>query len=212
MFKKITIISILVIFLSTSAFAGRGDRSTGVPHGKWWNNSEVASQLNLSDKEIKILNDSYVNHRRKVIKLRALVEEEQFELNNLIDSRSFNDQEVLNQAKRLEEVRSNLSTERFHFFLDVRKLLGFDRYQQLKTMYQSIRQKRNSERFKKKMNKRNNPNEDERPYSSLNNHSHFKSKYSYRDDNDMSNRELTGPSVPDSSSYNDNRDVFEENL
>jgi hypothetical protein len=138
------------MFFVTPAVADRGGRGDGLPHGKWWNNTEVASQLKLSNNEVKSLDEMYTSHRRKIIKLRAVVESEQFELNNLIDSKTINDKAVLNQSKRLEQARSNLHFEQFKFFLDVRKLLGFDRYQQLKSMFQRMRSKRRYGQFKGK--------------------------------------------------------------
>lgn len=162
MLKKSLSLFLLIIFFTTPALARE---ENDLPHGKWWNNTEVATQLNLTDAEVKILDDMYVNHKRKIIKLYAGVEEEQFELNNLIDSKTLNDEEVLNQSKRLEQARSKLSTERFQFFLDIRKLLGFDRYQQLKSMYRTLRQDRKYDRFKNKMNKRHDEPEKLRPSS-----------------------------------------------
>ena len=193
MLKKISILFLLMLFLSAPVSAKEGN---GLPHGKWWNNTEAASQLNLSDNEIKILDDMYVNYRRRIIKLRAVIEEEQFELNNLIESKIINDEAVLNQSQRLEQARSNLSSERFHFFLDVRKLLGFDRYQQLKSMHQTMRQKRKDNRYRNKMNKRFDGAEQLRPSS-------------YKD---MDAPELSSQPASGAPPYSDIKDLSEENL
>jgi len=207
MLKRGLIIFLIIIFFAAPSIAGRGN---DLPHGKWWNNTEVAKQLNLNGREVKILEDMYVNHRRKIIKLRAAVEEEQFELNNLIDSKTINDEAVLKQSKKLEQARSNLSTERFHFFLDVRKLLGFDRYQQLKSMYQTMRQKRMYNRFHNKMNrkfdgvKRLRPSlyrDDDRA-----NHSRYKN---YKG---MDSTEVSDQPTSNHPPYKDSEDLPEENL
>jgi len=199
MLKNFSILFLLMLFLSAPVIAKEGN---GLPHGKWWNNSEAASQLNLSDNEIKILDDMYVNHRRRIIKLRAIVEEERFELNNLIESKTINDEAVLNQSQRLEHARSNLSSERFHFFLDVRKLLGFDRYQQLKSMYQTMRQKRKDNRYRNKMNKRFDGSERLRPSS-------------YKDGERTKNTdspELSSQPASGTPPYNGFKNLSEENL
>lgn len=154
MLRNVLSICLIIVFLTTPAMAGRGGRGEGLPHGKWWNNTEVANQLKLSDSEINILDEMYITHRRKIIKLRATVEEQQFELNNLIDSKTINDKAVLNQSKKLEQARSDLHFEQFKFFLEVRKLLGFDRYQQLKSMFQQMRQKRGYDKRKGKMGRK----------------------------------------------------------
>lgn len=142
MSKKITSIVLILLFIAAPAIAGRRDRGGDLPHGKWWNNTDVIQKLNLSDKETKTLDDMYINHRRTVIKLRSKIEEEQFELSNLIDSRTIDDKAVFNQAEKLDQARSKLSQERFRFFLNVRKLLGYDRYQQLKSMFQNMQTRR----------------------------------------------------------------------
>lgn len=158
---KTVSILLLIILFAVPAMARR-DRGNGLPHGKWWNNKDVAARLKLSDKEIQKLENTYVDHRKRVIKLRAELEEEQFELNNLIDSRTLDEEAILKQARKLESARSTLSSEQFQFFLDVRKLLGFDRYQELKTMYQSLRRKMYN-RLKEKRYKRYGESGDFRP-------------------------------------------------
>jgi Spy/CpxP family protein refolding chaperone len=207
MLKKLFTLCLLMTFLSAPAVAREGN---GLPHGKWWHNAEVAKQLNLSDNEINLLDDMYVNHRRRIIKLRAAVEEERFELNNLIDSKTINDEAVLKQSKRLEQARSNLSTERFHFFLDVRKLLGFDRYQQIKSMYQTMRKKRMYNRFHNRMNKRLDGAKRFRPSS-------YRDEAPAKNPNDRRYKDMDSPEISNQHSsdippYHESKDVSEENL
>lgn len=193
MLKKVFSLFLFMIIFTAPAIAREGNN---LPHGKWWNSAEVAGQLKLSDNEVKILDDLYVNHKRKIIKLHAQIEEEQFELNNLIDSKTLNDEAVLNQSKRLEQARANLSTELFHFFLDVRKLLGFDRYQQLKSMFQTLHEKRKYDRFRNKLDRRHKGIENLRP-----------SSY-----NDADSPEITAPPAPNIPPYKDNSGLSDENL
>ncbi|MBW1983246.1 MAG: hypothetical protein JRI53_00880 [Deltaproteobacteria bacterium] len=207
MLKKILSLCLLIIFLAAPAIADKGN---GLPYGKWWHNTEAAGQLNLSDNELKKLDDMYVNHRRKIIKLRAVIEEEQFELNNLIDSKTINDEAVLNQSKKLEQARSNLSTERFYFFLDIRKLLGFDRYQQLKSIYQTMRQKRKDNHYRNKMNKRFDGAERLRP-SSYKDGERTKNP-DYKSYKDMDAPELSSQPASGAPPYSDMKDLSEENL
>jgi len=209
MLKNICCLLAIMILSAAPAFAGE---DSGLPHGKWWNNNDVVSQLNLTDTEIKTLDESYVNHRRKLIKLRAQVEEEQFELNNLIDSRTLNDEAVLNQFKKLEQARSNLSREWFSFFLDARKLLGFDRYQQLKSMYQQMRNKRKSGRFGEKMDRRHFNNLEKFRPSSFRKDGRAR-KQGYKNDNDLMNgTDSSRQPSTDVSPFNDPADPSEEAL
>lgn len=211
MLNKILSVCLIIMFFVAPAIADRGGRGDGLPHGKWWNNTEVSSQLKLSDNEIKILNDTYTNHRRKIIKLRAVVEEEQFELNNLIDSKTINDEAILNQAKKLEKARSELSFEQFKFFLDVRKLLGFDRYQQLKSTFQRMHNKRRSSRFREKMGQmfhgKGAFNPSSMPY---NHHTKRYGKNNYNDINALEHGNYSEPDEPSDTGNDD--DVVEERL
>jgi Spy/CpxP family protein refolding chaperone len=106
-----------------------------VPGGKWWRNARVTKHLDLSDQEKQELDDKFVESRRKLIDLKANVERERFELDNLLENEELNEQVVIEQFKRLEEARSRLSLERFGFLMEVRKTLGFERFYQLKTLH-----------------------------------------------------------------------------
>ncbi len=120
-----------------------------MPTGKWWRYPRMAEKLNLSGKEIRGLNEQFLETRRKLIGLKSRVERERFELENLLENETLNEAAVMDQFKRVEKERVNLATERFLFLIQVRKILGFERFQKLKTVYEiSRRQKirRNMER------------------------------------------------------------------
>ncbi|UCD31518.1 MAG: periplasmic heavy metal sensor [Desulfobacterales bacterium] len=99
--------------------------------GKWWRIPDVAKSLNLSDKEVQQLEEAFRHSRRRLIQLKGQVESEQFELENLMDSKSLDDDAVHKQYERLEKARSDLGTERFRFLLKVRKIVGYERFQGL---------------------------------------------------------------------------------
>jgi uncharacterized membrane protein len=110
-----------------------------MPLGKWWHNPRVSEQLNLSEEEKSTLDALFVESRRKLIDLKSSVEREQFELENLLESKVLDEAAVMEQFKRLEKARGNLSTERFNFIPGVRKTIGFERFQRLKMFHQKLR-------------------------------------------------------------------------
>ena len=63
-----------VLFLTTSGFAmhlGDGMKGGGMHHGnKWWQKPAVVEMINLSVEEESKLNDMWVEHRRKMIRLK----------------------------------------------------------------------------------------------------------------------------------------------
>ena len=106
-----------------------------VPAGKWWYNPKIQKNLKLSRDEIAKLDKLFANSRRKLIKLKSEVENEQFELDQLLSKKKVNDTEVKKQFQKLEQARKNLANERLQFVIGVRNILGAERFQQLKTYY-----------------------------------------------------------------------------
>ena len=124
---------LLVIFLITPAIAAAQD----VPAGKWWYNPKIQKNLKLSKKEISKLDKLFANSRRKLIKLKSEVENEQFELDQLLGQKQVDDKKVKKQFQKLEKARKNLANERLEFVIGVRNILGADRFQQLKSNYRN---------------------------------------------------------------------------
>jgi len=137
MFKKILGVMILLIFVISPAMVTAKD----FPPGKWWHNPQASEKLNLSDEEIKMLDKEFVDSRRKLIKLKSIVESEQFELDNLFDSESINQKEAMKQFDKLQQAKKSLSTEHFRLILEVRNILGLERFRQLKEHWELRRQK-----------------------------------------------------------------------
>jgi Spy/CpxP family protein refolding chaperone len=106
-----------------------------VPAGKWWYNPKIQKNLKLSRDEIAKLDKLFANSRRKLIKLKSEVENEQFELDQLLSKKKVNDTEVKKQFQKLEQARKNLANERLQFVIGVRNTLGAERFQQLKSNY-----------------------------------------------------------------------------
>ena len=70
--------------------------------------------------------------RRKLIDLKRDVEKERFELETLLERQQLDEDAVKKQHKRLEKTRINLSDERFKLIMQSRKILGNERFQELK--------------------------------------------------------------------------------
>jgi len=110
--------------------------------GKWWLLPNIAEKLQLNEAEKKELDRLYVENRRSLIDLKSVVEKERFELGNLMEQTTLNEEAVMKQFNKLEKARANLGAERFRFFLGVRKVLGSERYQSLKMLFKTFREKR----------------------------------------------------------------------
>jgi Spy/CpxP family protein refolding chaperone len=135
MFQKLWVGLTLLILISLPGLAAGQD----VPSGKWWYNQKVVQNLDLTQKEIRQLDQLYVNSHRKLIELKNAVEREQFELDTLLEKKTVDDAKVRKQFKQLERARTDLANERLGFVIGVREIIGAARFQQLKTSYKKWR-------------------------------------------------------------------------
>jgi Spy/CpxP family protein refolding chaperone len=103
----------------------------GVPAGRWWRNPQVVKYLHLTDGEIGELEHAFEDSRLNLIQLKSQVEAEQFKLQNLIDKPTMDESAIKVQHRKLEAARSALAGERLNFFVLIRKIIGYDRFQQL---------------------------------------------------------------------------------
>ena len=62
-----------------------------LPEGKWWRNPRVIKQLNLTEEQTSAMEDLFVEHSRKLLKLKSAVAQEQFELGVLVDKREIDE-------------------------------------------------------------------------------------------------------------------------
>ena len=135
MLKKVWVGILLILMINLPGLA----TGQNVPSGKWWYNQKVVQNLNLTQKEIRQLDQAWVDSQRKLIKLKNVVEREQFELDTLLGKKTVDDAKVRNQFKRLESARTDLADERLGFIIRVRGIIGAERFQQLKTSYKKWR-------------------------------------------------------------------------
>ena len=133
MLRNVFSVILLTIYLITPVIAAGQD----VPSGKWWYNPKIQKNLDLSKKEISKLDKLFAKSRRKLIKLKSEVENEQFELDQLLGQKKGNDTKVKKQFQKLEKARNKLANERLQFVIGVRNILGPDRFQQLKSNYKN---------------------------------------------------------------------------
>ncbi len=103
--------------------------------GKWWENSELAKQLQLTDAQIKQLNQTFLDHRLKLIDYQAEMEKQDLKLQSLLDEDSPNEAQVGSQVDLVLAARSKLERENTMMNLDLRKVLSVEQWRQLKAMH-----------------------------------------------------------------------------
>jgi len=117
-----------------------------LPRGRWWRMSEVAKELNISSDEQAKLDDLYYKHRNQVIDLKRNLKKEQIALEWFIEKEELDESACMVQFQKVLNARNKLSTERYSFLIEVRKLLGYERFLRLKPKFYQLRKER-SQRY-----------------------------------------------------------------
>ena len=127
--------ALLLVVIGGSALAGD-------TRGRWWHVEEIAGQLQLSEDEIRRLDAAYEAALIRMIEIRSQVEIERIKLRSLMEQPNFDENEVMAQHQNQETARRRLSEERFRFLLEVRKIVGHDRFVQLLEIQDEHRKRR----------------------------------------------------------------------
>src|ERR1700756_3263699 len=116
---------------------GPGGKRDGMMHhamGDWWKNSEIASKLQLNDQQVQQLQNTFYQHRLKLIDLRANIEKQDLALQQLLDAPNPNDSAILAQVDQRSAARNQLDREFTQMTLDFRKILTPDQWKQLRAL------------------------------------------------------------------------------
>jgi hypothetical protein len=117
--------------------AGPGTRTTFVYRGelgKWWQNSDIAKKLQLGDGQIGQLDQTFYDHKLKLIDYGAEMEKQDLKLQALLDADVPNEGQVEAQVDQVLAARGKLEREFTLMNLDLRKVLSLDQWRQLKSI------------------------------------------------------------------------------
>ena len=102
--------------------------------GKWWQNSDVAKKLNLSEGQISQLDQTFLDHRMKLIDYGADMEKQDLKLQTLLDADVPNEGQIESQVDQVLGARGKLEREYTMMNLDLRKVLSLEQWRQLKSI------------------------------------------------------------------------------
>jgi Spy/CpxP family protein refolding chaperone len=106
--------------------------------GKWWKDSNIAKKLQLTEGQITQLDQTFFDHKMKLVDYGAEMEKEDLKLQNLLDADVPNEGQVGTQVDQVLTARGKLEREYTMMNLDLRKVLYVEQWRQLK----SIREQR----------------------------------------------------------------------
>lgn len=110
--------------------------------GRWWHIPQVAEKLALSEAQKQQLDALFLDNRGKLVEFKSALERERAELDAQLEKEPVDEAAVMAQLKRLEGARTNLASERLRFGLEVRKILGYEKFQELRALFKDYREKR----------------------------------------------------------------------
>jgi periplasmic protein CpxP/Spy len=102
---------------------------------KFWNNSEIATKINLTDQQKQQLESTFTNYRLKLIDQRAAVEREEVKLEPLIQSDKLDEGAITRQIDALISARGQLERTNAMMGVDIRKVLSTEQWKQLKQLH-----------------------------------------------------------------------------
>ena len=111
------------------------ERAFHVEHfGRWWDNPQMAQQLNITDQQKKQMDDIFLQHRLKLIDLHASLEKQETLLQPMIEADQPDEAKILSQIDAVAQARAELEKANARMLFDIRKTLTPDQWQKLKTM------------------------------------------------------------------------------
>ncbi|KIX11535.1 hypothetical protein [Dethiosulfatarculus sandiegensis] len=106
---------------------------------KWWHSPQIIKALHLTGGEQARLDRIHLDLRQKEINKRGRIKAIRMEIDALMNQSVVNEHKVKVLTQKAARIRASIDQDRYHFLLQVRKLLGNVRYQRLKTLYRDRR-------------------------------------------------------------------------
>jgi periplasmic protein CpxP/Spy len=100
--------------------------------GRWWDNPNLAKDLNLTADQTQKMNDIFQQSRLKLIDLHASLQKEEATLEPLINADTPDEGKVLAQIDRVAQARAELEKANARMLLSVRQVLTADQWAKLK--------------------------------------------------------------------------------
>ncbi len=118
-------------------------------HGRWWNNPKVAEQLKITDEQRKAFDGIFLEHREKLIDLRANVEKAELEMEPLVSADQPNESQILSQIDKVAQARAELEKANARFLLAIRNKLTPEQWKQVQAFRANHGPERDGRDFKR---------------------------------------------------------------
>jgi Spy/CpxP family protein refolding chaperone len=106
----------------------------GGPMGAWWNSDEVRQKLGLTEDQVKKLQESFRDHRGKLVDLRADLEKREMELQDLMEADAPDLAKIQLLTDQLIAARGRLQKEFMSMLLKVRTVVTKEQWHALREL------------------------------------------------------------------------------
>jgi Spy/CpxP family protein refolding chaperone len=121
--------------------------------GKWWQSQKLAQELNLTNDEKQALEALYVKNRDTLIDMKSTLVKDRFMLHDMLEKDTVDETSVLAQNKAVEEDRLKISEAHINYMLNIRKILGPDRYHKFTAGFHEMMERRHGKECYRSWNK-----------------------------------------------------------
>ena len=123
--------------LANRAASEANQRAREIPPGRWWHLPYFATQLDITNAQKEQLDRLFDYNRNRLAQIKMQMEQERSELVNAVEGQHLNEAAAEYKMRKLENSRTLLASTRFTYSLEVRKLLGYDRFKRLRMLFRN---------------------------------------------------------------------------
>jgi Spy/CpxP family protein refolding chaperone len=102
--------------------------------GRFWNNPRIVEKLKLTDVQRKEFDDIFMQHREKLIDLRANLQKAELALEPLVRDSQPNETKILAQIDKVAQARAELEKAHAAYLLAIRGKLTAEQWTQLQEL------------------------------------------------------------------------------
>jgi len=105
--------------------------------GAWWKNSEIVKKLELSEAQVSQIEQTFLEHRLRLVDLRADLERQELKLQPLLDADRPEEATVASQIDLVTAARGKLEKENAMMLLAIRRVLSVEQWKKLQALQQA---------------------------------------------------------------------------
>ncbi len=105
--------------------------------GKWWKNSRIVQELQLSESQVKRLEDAFLASRKDLSELNTELSSQETQLQALLDADPMDETKVKEETERVLSVRAKMERANTNMMLSFRRILSTEQWKKLDQSYRS---------------------------------------------------------------------------